>query len=43
MANQNPKVMKKRRKMRLFLIEQNDDKNVALDFYREMEFNIHEG
>ena len=37
------KVMKKRRKMRLFLIEQNDDKNVALDFYREMEFNIHEG
>ena len=36
-------VMKKRRKMRKFLIDQNDDKNVALDFYREMEFNIHEG
>ena len=36
-------VMKKRRKMRKFSIDQNDDKNVALDFYREMEFNIHEG
>ena len=36
-------VMKKRRKMRKFSIDKNDDKNVALDFYREMEFNIHEG
>ena len=31
--------MKKRRKIRRFLIEQNDNKNVVLDFFREMEFN----
>ena len=37
------KVMKKRRKIGNFSIEQSDDKNVALDFYGEMEFNIHEG
>ena len=43
MANQNPKVMKKRRKTNRFMIEQNDDKNVALDFFEEIEFNIHEG
>ena len=35
--------MKKRRKMSGNLIDQNDDKNVVLDFLREMEFNIHEG
>ena len=39
MANQNPKVMKKRRKTNRFMIEQNDDKNVALDFFGEIEFN----
>ena len=31
--------MKKRRKMGGFSIEQNDDKNVGLDFLFEMEFN----
>jgi hypothetical protein len=35
--------MKKRRKMGQFLIEQSDNKNVALDFLGEIEFNIHEG
>ena len=29
--------------MGIFSIEQNDNKNVALDFFREMEFNNHEG
>ena len=37
------KVIKKRRKKGIFSIEQNDNKNVALDFFREIEFNIHEG
>ena len=36
-------VMKKRRKMEYFLIEQNDSKNVVLDFFEEIEFNNHEG
>ena len=36
-------VIKKRLKMIKFLIDKKDDKNVALDFYGEMEFNIHEG
>ena len=31
--------MKKRRKIGDFLIEQNDDKNVGLDFFCKMEFN----
>ena len=35
--------MKKRRKMGGITIEQIDNKNVALDFLGEMEFNIHEG
>ena len=29
--------------MGIFSIDQNDNKNVALDFFREMEFNNHEG
>ena len=41
--NRNGKVMKKRRKSGGFSIEQNDDKNVVLDFFGEMEFNNHEG
>ena len=35
--------MKKRRKIGDFLIEQNDGKMFALDFFGKMEFNIHEG
>ena len=31
--------MKKRRKIRRFSIEQNDNKNVVLDFFRKIEFN----
>ena len=37
------KVLKKRRKMGGFSIEQTDNKMFALDFFREMRFNIHEG
>jgi len=35
--------MKKRRKMNKNSIDQNDNKNVGLDFLEEIEFNIHEG
>ena len=39
----NEKVTKKRRKMGKDIIYINDYKMFALDFFREIEFNIHEG
>ena len=42
-AKYKTKVLKKRRKMGGFSIEQTDNKMFALDFFREMRFNIHEG
>ena len=37
------KVLKNRRKKDGYIIQQNDYKMLALDFFREMQFNIHEG
>ena len=36
-------VTKKRRKNDEYIIQQNDYKMLALDFFGEMKFNIHEG
>lgn len=41
--NKHRKVLKNRRKMSEITIYKNDSKNVALDFFIEMEFNKHAG